>query len=790
MTNTYSKPAAAGMIFVVDDSYSTKFSAAYKRMVREILDHLVRMGVRVILVAASSTCRMAHTVPDAYALLEHPEFEGTDPHVWVQEIKGIPEREQYDLILVTDGEVNMKKVEACERLSFRSVTVHLCEIYPGCVNMSIASVFTSDCESARVFLVNFDRLTGEAVTTTVTTDVDTASAGRNLQKLLRNLTGEPSHRMRTCEDLRSLFPSLALVVKGSSKKYHDLREMIIKARDALQRTVRTDKPIAANLEITMRTGGSFSSLATIVAFLNDYLSELGKAVVKLGLSENNTAPPLSQRGTEVEDVGVPEEFRAEYTTECGITFTEETTHVVPLTEFPGEMSNAFITNPMAACKALKQMLTLPMSANVYNVMMKGSSKKFMHPFARRPVVAAIPLSTDLNADVLKSQLAKALFGGNKMVGLWSMWMPAIYVASLGVGFLDNGVREALRSLAVMATQTQMCNISGTPTVPHPAFRSTVLLSMQFCMLSWFLGYDNGDVDRLRTLCMLPGQADAYMKFLENVEDEHLDPLFLENVDRIWDVIPVYESYAALHKYLKDNPAVRARDIASTLIQNNVFLPHTTPPLLVLLGGPGNLDFVRSVVGVTCAPGVALALCDILESQGTSLNNRADVKSILNGLPDLKAMDENAVTKDHVMTPPLKNYREATDLNPATCRPQTCRDPEGKLKPYDAKETYGDASLPLHNWFGRYVESYGEFPSPEQLLAYACFLEKCRDGSARVILASESLEVCEVVVREFDALRSANPELNDVTEFSRRFLASKFPKDRADIEDRASAATVV
>lgn len=801
------------VIIAIDGSGSTSNDRHYERETLKILHDNFTPDVTTVFTWGTDL-RSAKTIEAAMDIVINRDNGGTDPMCLIKGITSVPNYAQARIVIITDGQVSRTDIKTAPRLSYREVDFYCVELDSrgGGTDRSLPMIFSNSSLSItymRVPSVLEQNGDEGMVIERPLVGYDARKNDELIEEFFKALDRIEGARAAVsaeiCDaELASRIPPLIMAVFDDSAKYHAVRDRIKKTVGkllAVQKGKNGRARISCLQEVMSARRNDENSEA--IAYLEDVIQRLARGVHSTDIRNDFKAPDLHRRGPHMQQAEIltAEEYEEELVPDPDFDDVKEGYGwVLPLrkvseTDFPAWMRDLMVATPMAeACVGfVAERLLMPlMEAGVYREWVQNRGNG--HPLTRETVSAVVPVYDFSNGeedqsskvDVLKSHLAHALFDGS-LTGPWSRYLAVVALAAERKAFVSQGVRSTLWSMTRWAMSSDVGPVTGTPLEPYPPHRSRQLLALQFWLASARMGFTRGGCNRLRTACQAPkGNEENLLRLVEMLLPrwEDRDPLFAD-LDMEKDVVErmrVYRGYNSLCKLFARNRTF-AKRLVRTAFQNYIEFSDENGNVadFVFVSGPGN-DNLLSRFGVPCCAGWVKAFYDCLCDQ----SNKKGAVDAWYDIEDVAPVSEEALPKPVMLEPLSDAWKESIPLSEKTCRPMLIDD--HKFSHEDAVKRFGAHYLPAHRVYGDLVTYKGVArPHAKDVIVALASRARTQSGDDDAVLPGEAAAVAQLVIEEFEELRSKHPEIQDPKIFGDRFRASCLFESRLRMQKKADGA---
>lgn len=819
-----SSSAGAKTLFAYDGSGSTGNSVAYHRLAQEIYTSTPTPNA----ILFWDNAHRVITPAELKAINDRRQgYGGTDSaqiarYVLANNFHG-------HLVLVTDGQVSVSSVDACAAIlgpawAFESVTVHLIDT-GGVVNMSVSCPFTRRSPHS---IYVYKQSTGhERVLETqvsaadfgvinqvasISTLAEFNAVASTLEAVVRaatmGTTGDPALRDNLLAMKARIGASqAALMREGTGATITTLTaslsvNCVVGALDAAKKL--TDSyyaeadavgwSAAINRLVSMTEGalrGAFDLSAVNAAIHSDAVRRAGAATEVPATAATATEPdePLT---AETAPFVCPVTLDAE----ADVVLLIKAIETPLLAGLDKDVVAKLIECPLNALnfpEVVARFYALadhPLSLRALKEAEAAGAPITTSPLTRAPLAGAICFGSDAShVNATNWTLARAITGG-KRVGNADLWYAVLWsllrrhdapahLAPLRAP-LDAHMKWRL------VTSTSSLALTGQPELP--TIRVPLAAAVWYVLASPALA--------------LPPKREAF-----RAHTTHLGPLF-EMIDLMR--LPLPEGIAAYDARLRaltsllwaakgpSNNVQFFHNMIGVLIQAAISVDRVSPVVLereslptgssavkriwIPIDGPASADQIAAVREDLPAAVRDLPISEIQALWDLAYENRnksiGDIALPFDGLADPGYVAR--VSWPYGTTAPPSH---TVDICPATCRPYLHCKSSGTAWEACATALYGPTAFkhPSNEFFGRFVEKYGAYPTKAEFLVFV-FNRLVRYGTHKTLPAAEMQFVDEVFTENADVMATITPAT-----YVARWTESRTRTRRAEMEAAAATA---
>lgn len=704
---------------------------------------------------------------------EKGSLGGTAPEVFLPYLK-----DDTDLILVTDGQVDSNQVYACDAF-LEGKTIKKAEVHlvgnKNQMNLSVPTPFTRNTEC--LITVNHEPLYQGNTADEVDLSVYEGDPDKFLddsEELLRTITlkhlGRGDLKMRN--ELIALHKNLQQTLSAQNSANSSW--------DALRSSLETGDYEQAFQQMKAEVGSVGSTKA-------DFLARVFDALVKACDHNRNFSfqllqPGRLQRADNVqpqheEELPPVEDYQGEF--ECPISIEQESPVLLISRGQPifhdteKNYLDNLITNPLLVLnnplfvQRIRERLDHPIGFTFT----AEHFSEMKSPFTRRNLSSFLSLENVRSHRKATNFALADIFFGRKLVGLPELWLAVIYFVCKNIEYLQGSFLSSFEEYMKNRMKTQHTNITLTGLPINPVMKAPVDLSIWYCVVSPFLQgrkeeEENNAVNRLRAM----GSSSSYLCDLVELFGY---PYKEEETRR---VLAIYSLFSWMMKEEK-TPGSQWRLLLRAQVQNSLTLESGQ---VILLDGEAKSD--KPFFDTRFLPlGLVFKLASLVDASKKSHDVFLPISFASPSLVDLQSQ----------VLSPVRHYGYSNEVDfsqwnveicPSTLRPYTIDRREKKYWKDVSEKLYGplENQLSANNYFIRFVEEKERYPSKEEFMLYMAEKERLKEVGARDTLPSVLVEIVENIFSRYEKVLG-KPFSLDPKEFKRRTALSRSRDTRMDYE---------
>lgn len=656
---------------------------------------------------------------------------GTDPTCFVSYLK-----ENTDVIIVTDGQIDSSSVEKCDKLlnekPFNSVEMHFINT-GGRMDMSVSAPF--------VRKTNYKLFK------------DGVMFSEGSSKLEFDLKEYFNNPEKFIEDNEKLLNQITITTMG--RPNIQLRNKVIDLKENLLKTVTLRQSANSTESFAKLRGLLSTSYSESLEFMKNFVNglttdETAKTIdhmaqVMIDRCANSKnfdfsllQPSRLMRAAVVEDIGeeLPEIEQYDGGFVCPISFDNDMPCCLiaegepVLQGLENSYLNSLMVNPLLLLNnrllvnKLKARLDHILGLEAINALVKQGN--FASPMTRKPIVSILSFGTDkTHMKATKFTLAN-LFFGNKLSGLHELWLSTIYFVMSEIEYLNSNTdfMNEFKSYLVGRFSKNNTNmtLSGLPI--EPLIKAPMDISVWYCVVSPFIKNPNSFENRLRNLC-------ASGQYLLKLLDMFGFPYDREYTEKR---LKLYNVFNWMMNSEKVNDCKWQNQVKSCY-QNSMVLSDGT---IIMLDGPSTKNYLPSI-------------CDglsIKEVYGLSLLVDRSKKNDVVNIP-------SNFDKDVPYYETNYRYKQTDYLRPILICAKTMRPYVNDRTTHQhwtdsAVEVYGnlDEILSCKNYYIKFVMDYVRYPSKEELIKYISEKQMNREFNPKATLPSCMSQFADETIDEY------------------------------------------
>ncbi len=691
---------------------------------------------------------------------------GTDPSCIAQILKTMT---NVELILITDGQIDARSVTSCDNIlnahQFNSVCVYFINT-GGQMNLSVSSPFTRNTKLVKIY-------------------VDDKCLVDNLALTTLDLTKYYNNPTLFMDEADGIFKHIVLTNLGKTNTtlrndLLDLQKNLMNYIANIHTNADGFKILRASLMMNDYEIGLYS-LKKLLSYEDTQIGKKIETIIQQLINQCNNSSNFSfdllqpgrlSRSPQVKSTAAEElpEVENHSGFECPILIDDLSVPVLMIRQGEPVLDgldknylDSIMTNPFMVLEndelvqktinRFDHVVSLSAFKQMFNALdnHNGHGNELISPFTRKNITCL--LSTINEKSHIKATnyaLANLLFG-KKLVGLPEIWLAVIYFVLHRVEYLSNN-KEFFETFTTdmldrMRNRRTNITLSGLPI--EPMIKAPIDLAIWYCVVSPHLSFSDLASNRLRSF----GTSSKYLVDLVD--------LLHYPYDKPWTMhrLNIYKAFAWMMNQEKSNTDwrmhLRAQYQASIELSDGV---------IILLDGPAKDNKPK------------ISYFDLTLDELVYLATLVDLNKSVNAIifPDILTSKSPRV---------VINYGYPATLTEAEAMRSTAIDPD-TYRPYiiDRKtqhhwlicseQIYGpiNRQLSSYNYFAKYVQEYGTYPTKEQFIKYMADKQANRENAFDTLPSFIPLFV-DVLFSDYEAV--LGPSFANVS--SSHFIAKAYAK---------------
>lgn len=636
-------------------------------------------------------------------------YGGTDPSCiarWIKTLEG-----EVELIIITDGQIGAADVERCDQIlsehPFLSVTVHFLNT-GGRMNLSVSSAFTRKTEKVNIYVDDdclVDNMTLGLIDLTKYHNNPTLFVNESealfKQIVLTNL-GKANINLRN--DLLNLQKNLIHFLannQSNTDEFDKLRQSLINQEYAIdqlrQLIVSADSNLAKKIESIIQE--MINQCANSTNFSFDLLQ-----------------PGRLIRSAPVKNVEELPEVISSHGFECPILFDQDLPVLMINNKAPilidlekgyldAIMTNPFLLldNPELVQKLIRRFDHV-VGLSAFRVLF--GNHRLISPFTRLPISSLISTSNEKSHNKATNYALANIFFGKKLIGVPELWLSVVYFALKQVEYLADFLPAFTQTMIErMKCKRTNITLSGLPI--EPLIKAPVDIAIWYCIISPDLKFTDHASNRLRSF----GNSSRYLIELVDLFNYPYDkPLAIRRLN-------CHRAFAWMMNEEKNNTAWYTRLRAQ--FQRSIEYADGT---VILLDGPALEGVNDSNNSYPQEKKPFMNYFDLSLEDLLALAHLVDRHKTLNAvdIDDFHPVEPRIVINyGYPSTFTIEDAKRSTPIDPETFRPYLVDPVKNEHWLKCAEEIYGPINKQLsgYNYFCKYVQEYGAYPTKEDFIKY-------------------------------------------------------------------------